>query len=228
MGDGVYKISTLAKLTGFGIQAIRNWEVRYGLLQPERTDGGHRLYSEADLRKLRRIKELLAKGRSIGEIANILQDERPLGSHEESKEPKQNAQATLSRYVGAPSDRVQLDALLAENVLDALPHGVVITDTHGKTEWINQGVVELCGYTLSELRGRTPGSVLQGPETDRKVVRRMSKALAARSACSEQILNYDAKNRRYLAAVDIAPVWQGQRFRGFVGLIRDLTRQGVG
>lgn len=228
MGDGVYKISTLAKLTGFGIQAIRNWELRYGLIVPERTEGGHRLYSEEDLRRLRRIKELLAKGRSIGEVAMMLKDEQanPASAHK-TEDVNPYVAAVLSRNATARASRMQLDADLAENVLDALPHGVVLTDARGKTEWINQGVTELCGYTLSDLKGRTPGSVLQGPETDRKAVHRMSKAVAAKHACSEQVLNYDSKNRRYMAAVDIAPLWVGERFRGFVGLIRDLTREGL-
>ncbi len=173
MSDGVYKISTLAKLTGFGIQAIRNWELRYGLLCPERTDGGHRLYSESDLRSLLRVKELLDQGRTISEVAGLLSKE----SSSAAASPK-------------------LDASMAVGVLNAVPHGIVLTDAQGKTEWINQGLTELCGYTLAELEGRTPGSVLQGKDTDRKAVRRISKALAARSPCREQVVNYDSKKSR--------------------------------
>jgi hypothetical protein len=52
----------------------------------------------------------------------------------------------------------------------------------------------------------------------------MAEAIALRAPCSEELLNYDAKNREYLAAVDIAPLYIGDDLRGFVGLIRDLTR----
>lgn len=225
MGDGVYKISTLAKLTGFGIQAIRNWELRYGLLTPERTDGGHRLYSESDLQILLRVKALLAQGRSISEVAGLLKQEAQRSARAQKLDAVTRGVVTsLSKHTNARAGGPELDAALAIGVLNAVPHGIVLTDPEGKTEWINSGVTELCGYTFSDLEGRSPGSVLQGPDTDRKAVRRMAKALASRTSCSEELLNYDVKNRRYMAAVDVAPIWLGEKFRGFVGLIRDLTR----
>jgi PAS domain S-box-containing protein len=214
MAVGLYKISTLAKLTGFGVQAIRNWEHRHNLLSPQRTDGGHRLYTEDDLATLRRVRELLDQGLSIGEVAVLARQAVEVSGLRQGK-----VLATAARLSGE-----ELDGSLARSVLDALPHGVVLTDAAGKTRWINQGITDLCGYTLADMNGRTPGSVLQGPGTDRRVVRRLSKAVAGHTACSEELLNYDSRNREYLAAVDIAPLWMGERLHGFVGLIRDLTR----
>ena len=64
----LYKIKTIASLTGFNPTLLRAWERRYGLLVPTRTDTGHRLYTPDDLRVLRRVRTLLDQGRSIGEI----------------------------------------------------------------------------------------------------------------------------------------------------------------
>ncbi|MFN8613892.1 MAG: MerR family transcriptional regulator [Vulcanimicrobiota bacterium] len=64
----LYKIKTIASLTGFNPTLLRAWERRYGLLIPTRTDTGHRLYTADDLRVLRRVRTLLDQGRSIGEI----------------------------------------------------------------------------------------------------------------------------------------------------------------
>ncbi|MBX3166402.1 MAG: MerR family transcriptional regulator [Candidatus Eremiobacteraeota bacterium] len=64
----LYKIKTIASLTGFNPTLLRAWERRYGLLVPTRTDTGHRLYTADDLRVLRRVRNLLDQGRSIGEI----------------------------------------------------------------------------------------------------------------------------------------------------------------
>jgi DNA-binding transcriptional MerR regulator len=68
MTRDLYKIKTIASLTGFNPTLLRAWERRYGLLVPTRTDTGHRLYTPDDLRVLRRVRTLLDQGRSIGEI----------------------------------------------------------------------------------------------------------------------------------------------------------------
>lgn len=68
MTRDLYKIKTIASLTGFNPTLLRAWERRYGLLVPTRTETGHRLYTADDLRVLRRVRTLLDQGRSIGEI----------------------------------------------------------------------------------------------------------------------------------------------------------------
>jgi DNA-binding transcriptional MerR regulator/methylmalonyl-CoA mutase cobalamin-binding subunit len=68
---GRYKMGTIARLTGLSPALLRAWERRHGLLEPERSDGGHRLYTDDDLRVLRRVQALLAGGRAIGEVARI-------------------------------------------------------------------------------------------------------------------------------------------------------------
>lgn len=71
MAGRLYKMGTLASLTGLSPILLRAWERRHDLLLPERTAGGHRLYTEDDLRVLRRVQELLGQGRSIGEVAAL-------------------------------------------------------------------------------------------------------------------------------------------------------------
>ncbi len=69
---GVYGISIAADLAGLGIQTLRLYEQR-GLLTPDRTDGGTRLYSSDDLGQLRRITDLLDAGLNLAGIALVLQ-----------------------------------------------------------------------------------------------------------------------------------------------------------
>lgn len=68
---GLYKMASVARISGFSPALLRAWEKRHQLLRPERGPGGHRLYSDEDLRLLRAVKSLLAEGRSIGEIALV-------------------------------------------------------------------------------------------------------------------------------------------------------------
>src|SRR5919112_1326795 len=68
---GLFGISVVADLVGTGVQNLRAYE-RRGLVEPSRTSGGTRLYSEADVSRLRRIAELLAGGLNLAGIAMVL------------------------------------------------------------------------------------------------------------------------------------------------------------
>lgn len=71
----VYAISVAAELTGTGVQSLRLYE-RIGLVEPARTPGGTRRYSDADIERLRRIIDLLAEGINLAGIGRILELER--------------------------------------------------------------------------------------------------------------------------------------------------------
>jgi len=68
---GVYGITVAAELTGMSVQALRLYE-RKGLLEPTRTDGGTRRYSDADVARLRRIGQLIGDGINLTGIARIM------------------------------------------------------------------------------------------------------------------------------------------------------------
>jgi DNA-binding transcriptional MerR regulator len=67
----VYGISVAAELTGLTVRSLRLFE-RHGLLRPARTTGGTRRFSGDDLRRTRRIAELLAEGINFAGIGRIL------------------------------------------------------------------------------------------------------------------------------------------------------------
>ncbi len=67
----VFAISVAAERADLQIQNLRVYE-RRGLLEPARTAGGTRLYSEADIVVLRRIAQLLAEGMNLAGIRRVL------------------------------------------------------------------------------------------------------------------------------------------------------------
>jgi DNA-binding transcriptional MerR regulator/methylmalonyl-CoA mutase cobalamin-binding subunit len=71
----MFSIRTLAALTGVNPVTLRAWERRYGLLEPERTAKGHRLYSERDVERIRRVLALTRDGVPIGQVKEALDDE---------------------------------------------------------------------------------------------------------------------------------------------------------
>lgn len=69
---GVYAISVAADMASMQVQNLRVYE-RRGLIEPDRTAGGSRLYSAADVERLVRIGDLLAEGLNIAGIARVLE-----------------------------------------------------------------------------------------------------------------------------------------------------------
>lgn len=69
---GVYSIAVAAELVGLGEQTLRLYE-RKGLLEPSRTSGGTRRYSEDDLSILRRVVELLDAGVNLVGARHVLE-----------------------------------------------------------------------------------------------------------------------------------------------------------
>jgi MerR family transcriptional regulator/heat shock protein HspR len=76
---GVFAISVAAELAGTAIQNLRVYE-RHGLVEPQRTEGGTRRYSEADVDRLVRIRELLDDGLNLAGVARVLELEDELAA----------------------------------------------------------------------------------------------------------------------------------------------------
>jgi MerR family transcriptional regulator/heat shock protein HspR len=69
--QGVYGISVVSGLLGTGVQNLRAYE-RAGLVNPDRTAGGTRLYSPDDVARLRRVQQLLTDGLNLTGISRVL------------------------------------------------------------------------------------------------------------------------------------------------------------
>ena len=69
--QAVYVISVAAELAGVHPQTLRIYE-RKGLVDPGRTSGGSRRYSEADIELLRRIQELTNDGLNLAGVKRVL------------------------------------------------------------------------------------------------------------------------------------------------------------
>ncbi len=88
----VYVISVAAELAGLHPQTLRIYE-RKGLVDPARTGGGSRRYSDADIEQLRRIQDLTSEGLNLAGVQKVLELEAEL--------------ATLQRDLDEARSRVQ-------------------------------------------------------------------------------------------------------------------------
>ena len=72
--DDLYRIGSVASLTGIAVERLRAWERRYGL-NPVHREGRTRYYSSAQLERLRRIKRLIDQGQPISSLARLTDDQ---------------------------------------------------------------------------------------------------------------------------------------------------------
>ncbi|MBL0840916.1 MerR family transcriptional regulator [Pseudomonas mediterranea] len=70
--EDLFPIREVSRLTGGNPVTLRAWERRYGLIQPTRTESGHRLYSMGDIEKVRSILAWIERGVAVSKISKIL------------------------------------------------------------------------------------------------------------------------------------------------------------
>jgi len=115
-------------------------------------------------------------------------------------------------------ERMSLVATLTDNL-------VLITDAQGRVEWANDAFIRHTGYTLAEVQGKVPGSVLQGPQTDPAEVARIGRELRAGRSFRAELLNYTKGGRSYWITMFITPVRNaaGELLR-YIAVQSDSTR----
>jgi len=103
-------------------------------------------------------------------------------------------------------------------------HGVIFTDVEGKITWVNHGMLRISGFTFEEMRGRKPGDLLQGPDSDPEVIAHMSQQLAAGEGFQVEIVNYTKSGQPYDLHIACSPVRDSAgKLEGFMALQTDIT-----
>ena len=74
---GLLRIGELSRRSGVSPELLRAWERRYGLLEPTRSAGGLRLYSAADLERVRAMQQHLTEGLAAAEAAALAAETEP-------------------------------------------------------------------------------------------------------------------------------------------------------
>lgn len=115
-----YAIREVAELTGVKPVTLRAWQRRYNLIKPQRTEKGHRLYSQKDVESIRQIQNWLAKGVAIGKVPQLLAGERIDALDEAPKQVLAECETLLASLAQLQRQKVQqtLSLVLKEYPLD--------------------------------------------------------------------------------------------------------------
>ena len=120
-----HTVRVVARRTGLTPDLLRAWEKRYRVVQPARSAGGQRTYSDADIERLQLLVKVTAAGRQIGHVASLGNDElRELVASDQRADGSAAAvganDPAIDHYVQKALDAAQhFDADLLESTLRA-------------------------------------------------------------------------------------------------------------
>jgi PAS domain S-box-containing protein len=174
--------------------------------KPERDEFETRLERDLELRDFtRRVLDLTTEWR----LEKLDLEPKP------SAALKERLMSAVDEWIG----RTELFSVFAGEESESM----VFTDRCGLVVWASPAFSSMCGYGLTELRGKKLGKLLQGPETDPLAVERMRSAIRAGQACREELLNYHKCGRPYRVQISISPVLDNEGApRGFLAIEREL------
>jgi MerR family transcriptional regulator, light-induced transcriptional regulator len=162
------RIGELSRRLGVSDHVLRAWESRYGLLQPVRSPGGFRLYSEADEARVRRMRAYLADGLSAAEAARAVLEggmspdpcwlAGPPAAAAAGSEPLAALRQALDAF-DEPTAQAVLDRLMTELSLPAVLRDVVLPYLADLGERWQRGTASIAmeHFASNLIRGRLAG-----------------------------------------------------------------------
>ncbi|GMQ49178.1 MerR family transcriptional regulator [Vibrio sp. 10N] len=123
----LYAIREVADITGVKPVTLRAWQRRYNLIQPQRSDKGHRLYTAQDVERINTIQSWLSKGVSIGKVKALI-DSKTLTQADMETEQLEEVTVLLDALGTVNSKKVDaiIDTVLKEYPLDVVEGKFVI------------------------------------------------------------------------------------------------------
>jgi MerR family transcriptional regulator, light-induced transcriptional regulator len=163
-GRPLLRIGELSRRVGVSDHLLRAWESRYGLLQPVRSQGGFRLYSEADESRIRTMQAYLAEGLSAAEAARaaLAGAGAASGGGPPAAMPGGEYVDALRQALDAfdePAAQAVLDRLLADLSVLAVLRDVVLPYLAGLGERWQRGTASVAmeHFASNVIRGRLAG-----------------------------------------------------------------------
>ena len=139
----------------------------------------------------------------------------------------ENANQTMEAKVAARTDQLLKKTEEAEQlalVAQYTDNAVVITNALAQIQWVNEGFIRTSGYSLDEVRGKSPGSFLQGPNTDINTIQYMRQQLSRGQGFEVEIVNYNKQQQPYWVVIECRPIYNehGDVTR-FIAIESDIT-----
>ena len=105
-------------------------------------------------------------------------------------------------------------------------NGVIVADSYGRIEWVNEAFEIITGFSLEEVKGKKPREFLQGKDTDKAALEKLKYALDNKEYVEVIVTNYKKNGEKYYNALQINPIFdEFGKHQSFVALQRDITAE---
>lgn len=190
----------MARRTGVGVSTLRAWERRFGFLDPQRSPGGQRVYTEADVERVQAVTRLVAEGLTLS--------------------------AAMARVAGAGTAALsagEAEAFLLHQVMQAADQGIWVSH-NGRTRYVNRRVAEMMRCSIEELSARPVFDFFEPESADE--VRERGRLGRAGVNQRYEIRLRRADGTSFLAETSTTPLLSTSgSYQGAVAVVTDITER---
>ena len=171
----LYSIGEVAERCGINPVTLRAWQRRYGLLKPQRSEGGHRQFDDEDILRIQEIQRLMKSGVSVGKVKALLAvDHHATNSNWLSF---QEEMMTVLRYANPAKLRAKIAEFRREHALEDIIDNIFVpvrqrmsldqNTVRHMSSLLDGVLIDFIALMLAEAR-KKPGkeALLIGWETD--------------------------------------------------------------
>ena len=128
----------------------------------------------------------------------------------------------LLKTLNHQRDELKRLSLIAEETIN----GVIVTDSKCRIQWVNKAFEKISGYSLSEVVGKDPGSILQGKDTDPDSKKYMQEKIKREESFECEILNYNKQGKPYWIKISGQPLFdKNGKLTQFFALEEDISER---
>lgn len=184
----------------------------------------HMLYEKKEIEILESkiFPIIMANGRWVGDTKGKLKDGTPIYQEITLTSLPDGGLICICRDKTEQRNqkrRLERAAIVADNTSSV----IAISDKHDRIQWINKAFTDVLGYTMDEVLGRDP-TFLHGPETDKRVIKKILKRPMDPKGFSGEILNYSKNGTKYWMQINATPIYNEEgELINFVAVANDIT-----
>jgi PAS domain S-box-containing protein len=192
------RVGELARRTGVGVSTLRAWERRFGLIEPQRSPSGQRVYTEADVDRVNAVCRLVAEGLTLS--------------------------AAVSRVSSAGSGALstgETEAFLLHQVMQAADQAIWVSQD-GRTRYANRRMAELMRCSIDDLVARPVLDFIEPSSSE--MINKRTRLGRKRLNQRYEIELHRADATVFLAEVSLTPLHDASGlYQGEVAVVNDVT-----
>jgi len=152
----------------------------------------------------------------------LLSQKRDLAAANAALEQKNRSLLAAEALMRADQEKIRLLSMVASRT----DNSVLITDSNGCIQWVNEAFTRTTGYTLQEVAGKRPHSILHGPETDPEAADYVRNCIREQRPFRLEVINYNKTGLKYWTQIDAQPLFNDAGvLQNYLEVQNDITNQ---